>query len=43
MMLLIDYMRENELSDASMAQQIGDCTPLQVRKWKYREANPTPS
>lgn len=39
-MRLLDFMKERGLDDAGMAGLIGECTPLQVRKWKYRERTP---
>lgn len=41
-MLLSDYMKQNDLDDASMAALVGECSPSAIKKWKYGERTPRP-
>lgn len=38
-MKLRDYLRENQITDASFAAKVG-VSPFAVRKWKYGERMP---
>lgn len=41
-MKLLAWMQTKRVTDAEMAQRVGDCTEHAVRKWKYGERLPTP-
>lgn len=41
-MKLAQFMTEHGYTDASMAEEIGNCSEFAVRKWKYGERTPRP-
>lgn len=40
-MQLLDYMKQQNITDEDLAAKIGGCSAFAVRKWKYRERQPS--